>query len=234
MKLRKTTVRRRHCRFELLESRALLSADGLDADPAVSDSSQSIFETTTASEVGGPHVADVQVPAMPVRTLSIWFSEALALPADANETLRSAFGLYSHRDGLLDTAQDSFFYDAAQQTLTWRSTSHLPPGFYTLVLDSESLRNASGDPLIGGTEGLCFSVPTFAADSNPEADGTPIRVDSYSVPSLADWNQDGLLDLVIGEKTTRGRRESPRIPQRRFGKTPRTRRTSMLNKGKRI
>jgi hypothetical protein len=32
-----------------------------------------------------------------------------------------------------------------------------------------------------------------------EADGAPIEVPGYSVPSLADWNNDGLPDLIVGE-----------------------------------
>ncbi len=32
-----------------------------------------------------------------------------------------------------------------------------------------------------------------------EAGGLPISVDSYSVPSLVDWNDDGLPDLLVGE-----------------------------------
>ncbi len=32
-----------------------------------------------------------------------------------------------------------------------------------------------------------------------EAGGLPINVDAYSVPSLVDWNDDGLPDLLVGE-----------------------------------
>ncbi len=32
-----------------------------------------------------------------------------------------------------------------------------------------------------------------------EAGGLPIDVDAYSVPSLVDWNDDGLPDLLVGE-----------------------------------
>jgi hypothetical protein len=48
--------------------------------------------------------------------------------------------------------------------------------------------------------------PVFAADNlnlGPEeivpADGAPLTVIGYSVPSYVDWNSDGLPDLVIGE-----------------------------------
>ena len=39
----------------------------------------------------------------------------------------------------------------------------------------------------------------FAAAQLVHADGGPIEVPGYSVPSLADWNNDGLLDLIVGE-----------------------------------
>jgi hypothetical protein len=49
-----------------------------------------------------------------------------------------------------------------------------------------------------------LATPTLAGyDLGPEilveAMGEPIDVPAFCVPSLADWNGDGLLDLVIGE-----------------------------------
>jgi hypothetical protein len=35
-----------------------------------------------------------------------------------------------------------------------------------------------------------------------EAGGVDIAVPAYSVPSTADWNSDGLQDLIVGEGTT--------------------------------
>lgn len=32
-----------------------------------------------------------------------------------------------------------------------------------------------------------------------ESSGLPITVEAYSVPSLVDWNDDGLPDLLVGE-----------------------------------
>ncbi|MFW6145769.1 MAG: FG-GAP repeat domain-containing protein [Planctomycetota bacterium] len=43
------------------------------------------------------------------------------------------------------------------------------------------------------------TLPEYAAEVILEADGGPIDVPGYSVPSLADWDRDGVLDLVVGE-----------------------------------
>ncbi len=51
---------------------------------------------------------------------------------------------------------------------------------------------------------VLWSAPATAGyDLDPEilveAGGSVIEVPGYSVPSLADWNDDGLPDLVVGE-----------------------------------
>ena len=57
--------------------------------------------------------------------------------------------------------------------------------------------------LAAGT-GSVFAIPTFAAPTTLQAAGAELKVDGYSVPSLADWNDDGLADLIVGEKTAAG------------------------------
>lgn len=53
---------------------------------------------------------------------------------------------------------------------------------------------------------VCAGGATRAAglDVGPvqiiQAGGADLRVDRYSVPSLTDWNNDGLVDLIVGEK----------------------------------
>jgi hypothetical protein len=41
--------------------------------------------------------------------------------------------------------------------------------------------------------------PAFGAEGHVGADGSDIDVPGYSVPSLVDWNADGVKDLVVGE-----------------------------------
>ncbi|HNQ21616.1 MAG TPA: VCBS repeat-containing protein [Phycisphaerae bacterium] len=51
----------------------------------------------------------------------------------------------------------------------------------------------------GGTGSAAFGQLQLSGEQFVTADGAPIVVPGYSVPSLADWNNDGLLDLIIGE-----------------------------------
>lgn len=43
------------------------------------------------------------------------------------------------------------------------------------------------------------AAPEFGAEQFVQAGGIDIQVPGYSVPSLADWNGDGLNDLIVGE-----------------------------------
>lgn len=42
-------------------------------------------------------------------------------------------------------------------------------------------------------------LPSFLPDAPIHADGLPVVVPGYSVPTVADWNNDGLADLIVGE-----------------------------------
>jgi hypothetical protein len=39
----------------------------------------------------------------------------------------------------------------------------------------------------------------YGAETCVQADGIDINVGSYSVPTVVDWNEDGLKDLIVGE-----------------------------------
>jgi len=47
---------------------------------------------------------------------------------------------------------------------------------------------------------LAIEPPEFAAEQLIQADGSDLQVDAYSVPEVADWDADGLADLIVGEK----------------------------------
>ena len=49
-----------------------------------------------------------------------------------------------------------------------------------------------------------FSSAGFAAETIVQSAGAAITVEDYSVPSLTDWNVDGMLDLIVGEKDAAG------------------------------
>ncbi len=49
---------------------------------------------------------------------------------------------------------------------------------------------------------LSGAVPDYTALGPVQADGADIDVAAYSVPALVDWNNDGLTDLLVGEKVT--------------------------------
>ena len=44
-----------------------------------------------------------------------------------------------------------------------------------------------------------FAALSFGPEQLVSADGSPISVPGYSVPSFVDWNEDGLKDLIVGE-----------------------------------
>ncbi|NQU25423.1 MAG: M4 family metallopeptidase [Candidatus Nealsonbacteria bacterium] len=46
--------------------------------------------------------------------------------------------------------------------------------------------------------------PEFLSEQLVQADGSNLQVDAYSVPEIADWDADGLTDLIVGEKTAAG------------------------------
>ncbi|MFH1501694.1 MAG: hypothetical protein ABIG03_01475 [Candidatus Eisenbacteria bacterium] len=55
-----------------------------------------------------------------------------------------------------------------------------------------------------------FAAPAPAhllldAEQTVQSDALDIDVPGYSVPSTADWNSDGLLDLIVGEGAATGK-----------------------------
>lgn len=53
--------------------------------------------------------------------------------------------------------------------------------------------------LLWGAEQSLGADPAFGPERFVQAGGVDIQVPGYSVPSLADWNGDGLKDLIVGE-----------------------------------
>jgi hypothetical protein len=127
---------------------------------------------------------------------------AAALIGDG--TIVSAVSLVNLTSGPVSVQSTQFAYDPALRRLTLSLPQPLPVGAYELQIDGSKIQNPAGKLLLGGRDGLSFAIPSFAAATAIQAAGADLKVDGYSVPSLADWNNDGLADLVVGEKTTAG------------------------------
>jgi hypothetical protein len=152
-----------------------------------------------------PQVIRVDVPAGNTKWLRTVFSANVnAASLIANGSITSAARLVNLATGPLALTAGQFGYDTGTRALTLTLNSPLANGTYELRLDGSQFRDATDQPLIGGQGGLAFPIPTFAAATLVQAAGADLKVDSYSVPALADWNQDGVTDLIVGEKTTAG------------------------------
>ena len=51
------------------------------------------------------------------------------------------------------------------------------------------------------SSGLVWPVPEYDPVEHVQATGVDIQANAWSVSCLADWNNDGLVDLLVGEKT---------------------------------
>ena len=146
-------------------------------------------------------VQDVHVPPLPVESLDVVFTEPLDWDASS---VADAVTLQHIRHGAVETSRGNLTVDEDSQTLTWKVGTALPQGRFELRLDGSLLVGTSGRQLDGGIGGLRFQLPTFAASQTLRAGGDDLRVHAFSVPSLADWNSDGLFDLIVGQKTIDG------------------------------
>ena len=226
-KLRRRQPRRPYCRLlrcEILEPRQLLTvsfgegeADDVGPVPDVvgdptpetlliaSGEDSSLAFGVLVANADNPAVVQVEVSPTPVQSLAMTFSDdvnAAALIGDG--TIISAVSLFNLASGPVDLQATQFAYNTTLRKLTLSLAQPLAAGAYELRIDGSKIQNPAGNHLLGGRDGLSFAIPTFAAPTTLQAAGADLKVDGYSVPSLADWNNDGLTDLVVGEKTAAG------------------------------
>ncbi|MFO7908071.1 MAG: FG-GAP-like repeat-containing protein, partial [Pirellulaceae bacterium] len=150
-------------------------------------------------------VADVVIGPSPVTTIDVIFATDMDIPAMiADGSIVSAVVLADLGSGARTLTADQFSYDELAQTLSLTLSDPLPAGYYDLRLDGNMLADLAGNPLRGDTAGLVFLVEEFDPEQVVQAGGSDLQVDSYSVPTMADWNSDGLDDLIVGEKTATG------------------------------
>jgi len=184
------------------------SGDGDWAQEALLDPAASgLFSAygMLASSDANPSVLQVDVPSAPVQSITVTFSDDLDL-ADriADGSVVTAVSLFHMSTGTVNLQASEFAYVPAERKLTLTLDQPLAAGTYELRLDGSLIQNPDGGLLLGGRNGLSFAIPTFAAPSSVQAAGGDLMVDGYAVPSLADWNSDGLTDLIVGEKTAAG------------------------------
>ena len=119
-------------------------------------------------------------------------------------SITSILALSNVDSGAVSFEASQFSYDDVLQVLAISfdgRSEFAPPGFYELRLDGSRLMDRAGNLLRGGESRFVFVVETFDEVHYLQSAGSDLQVSEYSVPSLADWNADGLLDLIVGEKT---------------------------------
>lgn len=111
------------------------------------------------------------------------------------DLLREAVRLVNQADGsITELVASGFSY--AEHTLTWSGDLALDGGRYAVVLDPTILTAANGSPLVGNNGASVNSLTSFRGDMAMLG----VSGESYSAPYATDWNNDGYVDLLIGEK----------------------------------
>ncbi|MBR0224460.1 MAG: fibronectin type III domain-containing protein, partial [Thermoguttaceae bacterium] len=193
-----------------------LKIQATDAAGNVSETTLSVIMDTTA-----PTVEKVETRSVAAGDssdeLRVSFSEAVNIESLVQTgeivdvvTLASAIG-----GGVFSLKATDFRFDAATRTLVV-SLDDLDPALLkesissiqdsianapiALAIDSTRVRDRAGNMLRG--------TDLSANDGAPDLLGAHkvvAKLDSYSAPALGDWNDDGKLDLIVGEKSADGK-----------------------------
>lgn len=157
---------------------------------------------TLAVEPETVEVAGIAVTNWPTGTIQVQFDEPMDVQRMIDDgSIVPAVTLVSFADGPQPLVQEYFAYDDGTQTLSITLPTRLPEGCYELRLDGTALTSVAGHILRGAQSGVIFQVTTFGSAQEVPAAGAAIQVDAYSAPALADWNDDGRVDLIVGEQT---------------------------------
>ncbi len=174
--------------------------DSAGCGPVDSDNGDS-----SAPDADNPRVAFVDAASLSPSCFGLTFSKSIDAEAlISSGTIASAISLVHLADGPVPLANDQFHYDAASHTVMVRLDSPLSDGVYELMIDSTGVTDLEDRPLAGGSCGLQTAPPEFGSEIVLQTTTGDLRVDSYSVPTTWDWNQDGLQDLIVGEQTASG------------------------------
>ncbi|MBQ9370589.1 MAG: fibronectin type III domain-containing protein, partial [Thermoguttaceae bacterium] len=201
-----TTVKTEAFSIELplvAEGRHEVLIRATDAAGNWSESTQIIYVDTTA-----PFVTSATVDSNIVK---IEFSESTNVQAliDSGAIVGATTIMNDSTGRAIAVGASAFSYDSATKTLSVNlngvdlgatasaegSSADVVP--ITISLDSSLFQDGAGNIMRGSATGervvQRFTAPTAV-----------VTVESWAAPSLADWNGDGLLDLVVGEKTSSG------------------------------
>ncbi|MBQ5665218.1 MAG: VCBS repeat-containing protein, partial [Akkermansia sp.] len=128
--------------------------------------------------------------------LSLSFSAGINYEAlQASGLLQDAVRLVNQADGsVVELPSGGFAW--ADKTLTWSGELSLAGGSYAVVVDPALLTAANGSPLVGNGSTAETSIVSYKGDALLlGAAGA-----AYSAPYAVDWNGDGYVDLLVGEK----------------------------------
>ncbi len=189
--------------MESLETRTLLTIttglellENVDANVAnleTSGESASLMAQATSSvELSDLYVTGVET----VTDGSAWAIE-VHFSANIQTNLISSWGSVVQISSVpggdpVATQESEFSYDSATKTLTWKPGSALKMGTYEMVLTSSAFQSNTYGLLFGGTAGLRFSATPLDSGTTLVSGG------SDATPCFADWDGDGVQDLLVG------------------------------------
>lgn len=89
-----------------------------------------------------------------------------------------------------------FQWDEATLRLTWSGEIQLEPGSFQLYVDLALITDAAGNHLAASAAShAAIGISTLTQRM------AVLQVAAYAAPTLVDWNSDGLMDLLVGEKS---------------------------------
>jgi len=172
------------------------------------------FERTIYVDMTAPFVIDVRTPTSSsnhsMDVIEVAFSKSTNIVELINNgTISGAVRLVLGSE-TISIPQDRFTYNARTMTLSVSLEgllSEIPNGGANLELkiDGSAIYDKAGNELRGSrADSTQHSIPVFAEAIEIMAASSPIIVDSYSVPVFADWNGDGIPNLIVGEMSNDG------------------------------